>query len=78
MLWSLLFKNAKLQKQIIAQESSRYSVPKQDLFFLLRVERCRRHDVGVARWLGVFRWLFWLGSHSHWRWSKLVTTVNSL
>ena len=37
---------------------------------ILRVERCRRHDVGVAGWLGVFRCLFWLGSHRHWRWSS--------
>ena len=40
------------------------------LLDLLRVERCRRHDVGVAGWWGVFRCLCWLGSHRHGRWNS--------
>ena len=37
---------------------------------LLRVKLCRRHDVGVAGYLGVFRCLSSLGSHRHWRWKS--------
>ena len=37
---------------------------------LLWVERCQRHDVGVAGRWGVFRCLCWLGICRHGRWNS--------
>ena len=38
------------------------------LLDFLRIERCRRHDVGMAGWWGGFWRLCWLGLHRHEQW----------